>query len=218
MTPNDARQTSRSLGWVAWTLAVGLLVLSTGMGIGAWLLYQSAAEFVARGVEVEGRVIDLVEVIDREDRSRTYKPEYTFTDADGNEWTDVASVSTNPPSYDVGDKIAIVYDPDQPRDSRVNSFGALWLGPIILGVFSVVFLGAGGLVLPVANATAKTPHRPEPADTLRDDPFDDDRSDDDETHDDGFSFDSADRDRFSIEATDHDAGDHSSYDSPYDDE
>ena len=39
--------------------------------------------------------------------------------------------------FDIGEAVAVLYDPSHPRDARIDSFFQLWFAPLILG-----FLGS----------------------------------------------------------------------------
>jgi Protein of unknown function (DUF3592) len=55
--------------------------------------------------------------------------------------------STNEP-YKVGDRVAVLYSPDQPSAARVNSFFSLWYFPVFMLVAGGVLLLVGlGLLL-----------------------------------------------------------------------
>ncbi len=46
------------------------------------------------------------------------------------------SVSSSPPAHAVGDLVDVIYDADNPSNSKIDTFGERWL-------FPVVFVGAG---------------------------------------------------------------------------
>jgi hypothetical protein len=54
------------------------------------------------------------------------------------------SVGSRPAAFDVGEAVAILYDPVNPRDARINSFFQLWFAPLILGFLGLVFTSIGG--------------------------------------------------------------------------
>ena len=57
------------------------------------------------------------------------------TDAGAGKWT-----------YEVGQRVPIWYDPKQPSAIRIDSFGELWGGPLLVGVFGASFIVMGLLL------------------------------------------------------------------------
>lgn len=120
--------------WIALLLfgSVGLAALLFGVGWG-WQHYQ----FQHHGVRAEGRVVALVDT-----DSSTY-PQVEFTTNRGEAQRFRGGIGSSPPDYAVGDKVEVIYDPAQPREAIIASFGELWLAPLALGGFGLVFLLAG---------------------------------------------------------------------------
>lgn len=50
---------------------------------------------------------------------------------------------TNPPSYRVGERVQVLYDPGNPAHFSVNSFMSLWFGAVLFGGLGVVFSSVG---------------------------------------------------------------------------
>ncbi|RZJ47761.1 MAG: DUF3592 domain-containing protein [Flavobacterium sp.] len=115
---------------------VGLALL-----IGAFFLYQNKKSFLEKAITVEGTVTELLP--SRSDNSTTYKPVVTFTTKDDKKIEYTSSVSSNPPSYHVGEKVEIFYDPADPYDADINGFFSLWLAPLILGIMGSIFFLIG---------------------------------------------------------------------------
>ena len=121
-------------------LTVGAAVLA-----GAFYLYQDKQEFLKRAHTVQGTVVDLIPK--RSDNSTTYAPVVSFKTKKGEEITYTSSVSSNPPSYNEGETVEILYDPSDPKDASINGFASLWLGPLILGIFGTVFFLIGFFII-----------------------------------------------------------------------
>ncbi|HEX3628329.1 MAG TPA: DUF3592 domain-containing protein [Verrucomicrobiae bacterium] len=47
-------------------------------------------------------------------------------------------MSSSSYSYEVGDKVGVLYDPARPLRSNIDSFSAVWLGPLLMIVVSLV--------------------------------------------------------------------------------
>ncbi|MBE8726537.1 DUF3592 domain-containing protein [Flavobacterium hungaricum] len=117
-------------------LIIGLIALG-----GALYLYQNKREFLDKAITVQGTVKELIS--SRSKNSTTYKPLVSFITKDGKQIEYTSSVSSNPPSYEVGEKVEIFYDPADPYDADINGFASLWLGPLVLGILGIIFFSIG---------------------------------------------------------------------------
>ncbi|MEU1803314.1 DUF3592 domain-containing protein [Streptomyces sp. NPDC019937] len=70
-------------------------------------------------------------------------PVVEFTSAEGTSRTFRSSTGSNPPSYDEGDRVEVLYRADSPGDARINGFVSLWLLPLIFGGLGLVITGIG---------------------------------------------------------------------------
>jgi hypothetical protein len=115
-------------------------VLFAGIGLamlaGALAMVISTRDFIARAASADGEVIDLR-------GSKTLAPVVRFTDADGRTREFVSSVSSSPPSYDIGEKVVVLYDRGAPQDAKIKGWSDLWFGPTILGGMGSVFASIG---------------------------------------------------------------------------
>jgi hypothetical protein len=81
----------------------------------------------------EGRVVDFV-------RQKTTKTTRVYPvvayDVGGNryEFRDAESMGWFAPTYQLGDKVGVLFPPDRPTDGEIYSFGNLWLGPIACAI------------------------------------------------------------------------------------
>jgi hypothetical protein len=123
---------------------VGALML---VGALYWALHTRS--FVAQASLAEGTVIDLV-AVNSSSGSPTYKPVVRFVAADGRERQFASHFSSNPPSYQRGERVQVLYSVSRPEDAAINGFLALWLGPLIVGGIGFVLfsIGAGLAVVP----------------------------------------------------------------------
>ena len=110
-----------------------------------WVLMLGAAyyyghtswELSRSGASAVGTVVALKESPATEESGVTYAPVIKY-DADGQAYTFTSNNSSDPPAYKIGQKVDIIYDPAQPSRARVNSWGELWLMPLILGAAAAV--------------------------------------------------------------------------------
>jgi hypothetical protein len=83
----------------------------------------------------------------------------TFHTENGRDIMLTSSTGTNPPSFSSGQQVDVLYLPSQPEGTVINSFGQLWLDPVILAG-----LGAGFACIPaVAWLFVRDRQEPSPA-------------------------------------------------------
>lgn len=123
-------------------LCVGILML-----VGSLFAWNSTRRFIAHAQTTTGRVVELVEVRDKDGGSSTWKPVVRFAAPNGKNVTFSSSFSSNPAQYDVGESVEVLYLPDAPQDARIKGFGSLWFGATFLCGMGFLFaaIGAGFL-------------------------------------------------------------------------
>jgi hypothetical protein len=124
-----------------WTPRL-LFGVGTVLLVGAAVAAAFTARFIVNAERTEGTVIDLSRSEDSEG-SVTYNPVVEFTvDGRSIQFTS-SSGSSSPPS--VGDRVEVLYDPDDPSDARLSGFLDLWFFPLVAGALALV-CGVVGLV------------------------------------------------------------------------
>ncbi|MCH8543365.1 MAG: DUF3592 domain-containing protein [Alcanivorax sp.] len=113
---------------------VVLVVISVALGV-------NTTQFIADSVEAEGTVLSLQ--ASRSSDGTTWRPEVAFQAADGRTYRFVSSSGSNPPAYERGESVMVLYRPDAPEKSRIRGFFSLWGGALICGVLGAVFGGIG---------------------------------------------------------------------------
>ncbi len=123
---------------VGWVMAIsGPLFL-----IGALVAYTDTRMFIARAVRTEGIVVEMV--AGGLGSHITNAPVFTFSDDSGVEYTTLSALDSTPPTYKVGEKITVLYDPDNPTNAKIEGLFGLWGIPLILAAIGGVecLLGA----------------------------------------------------------------------------
>ena len=99
--------------------------------IAAWVALAIAlvsggftGRFISRSVVAKGTVTGLNE--QSGENGKMFAPEYTFTTQNGRTYNAVSTSSSNPPAYQVGQSIQVLYDPHYPEHNRIDSFWHLW--------------------------------------------------------------------------------------------
>lgn len=118
-------------------------LLGIAMLVGTFFLYRSTEAFLATSMKAEGSVVALV--TSRSNDSTTYRPVVQFTTQDGQAVEFTSSSGSNPPSYNKGERVEVLYSPTAPQEAKINGFFSLWGGAVILGILGGVFflIGAG---------------------------------------------------------------------------
>jgi hypothetical protein len=116
-SPNSEGRTRR---WPGAFVGIFLLV-GLGMLGGAGYLLVDTRHDVATGVGAEGVVMDLIAEHDS-DGDDVYYPRVRFVTPAGEPVEFTGSVGFSPPAFDIGEAVAVLYDPSDPRDARIDSF------------------------------------------------------------------------------------------------
>ncbi|MFB4369214.1 MULTISPECIES: DUF3592 domain-containing protein [unclassified Pseudomonas] len=120
--------------WLWIFLGIGALMLAGAVGI-------QVARFSdqAQMTRTEGSVVDI----------EGGCPTVSFTSLDGILGEYQSSTCSTPPSFDIGERVTVYYDPQNLERARIDSFEQNWMGSLILGGIGAVFLALGLLfVLP----------------------------------------------------------------------
>jgi hypothetical protein len=112
---------------LVWMILLGVAVY---VGRGSWELKQE-------GSSVTGTVVSLREVDETDNTGVTYAPVINY-DVQGRTYTYESSNSSDPPAYEVGEKVTLLYRPENPEEVRVNTWFDLWFLPAMLGGGGVV--------------------------------------------------------------------------------
>ena len=109
-------------------------------------LYNDNRVFLATAKETDGEVVELISK--RDSDGTTYRPRVRYRPQGGYDMFFESSVSSNPPAFDVGEKVKVLYEPGNPQSAKINSFMSLWFGVLISGVLGLIFsaVGLGTLV------------------------------------------------------------------------
>ena len=96
----------------------------------------------ADGIRTEGEVVDM-----SYSDSGGASPTVTFVTESGESVTHNAGMYTSPPEFEIGDRVTLWYDADNPRQLVLKGTDT-WVVPLITGIFFLVFggIGFGGLL------------------------------------------------------------------------
>jgi hypothetical protein len=126
-------------------LLVGVLFLLIGVGVliaGAVAAVKQSRESGSR-VAATGKVVDLVKKVFNPGSGGVYCPVVEFSTATGQFVRFESEFGTMPATHQVGQSIAIRYEPTDPQKAEVDSATSRWLVPGCMIGTGVLFLGMG---------------------------------------------------------------------------
>ncbi len=110
------------------------------VAVAAWLLVADWS-FARKAERSEGIVVALEERRGSKSRS-TWAPIVEHQTVQG-PVRFTSPGASSPPSYAVGDRVALLVDPADPANAQIDSFMERWFVPLIFGVLGVIFAGVG---------------------------------------------------------------------------
>ena len=122
------------------TVLIPILFGLPFLGFGTNELYKTYRD-VQVFVEAEGTVIYLNQSTDED--GTAYAPVVEFTTRDGQQVSYVSNFYSNPPDFEVGDAVDMLYNASDASEARINTWVRLWLFPIILTSIGLVAIGIG---------------------------------------------------------------------------
>jgi hypothetical protein len=117
-----------------WVLINLLALILAGV---AFYYGRTSWNLTRDGATAEGQVIKLKESAATEDSGITYTPVISY-EVYGQTHVFTSNVSSDPPAYNVGDRVNVVYEVANPAKARIDSWRELWLLPVILGISAVI--------------------------------------------------------------------------------
>jgi hypothetical protein len=144
------------------------LLIGIAMLLAARSVFNSRRAFIARAKTAEGTVIGLEKVEsnrevdpDRSDNGPSYAPIVRFQAAGGQQIEFTDAVATRPARNHFGQKLKILYDPDNPSEARVDESGSLYVAPLALLFIGLVFTALGSLGLHMSMNKVKVSAAPQ---------------------------------------------------------
>ncbi len=137
-------------------LIIGCLFL-----VGAALFTNHSITFQKTALRVQGTVVGMQKKISKDsDSSSTrisYSPIVDYTDLQNQSHQLESNSSSNPPSYEIGEKVEVLYQPGKAGSAQIDSWIDNWLGPVIIGGFGGIFsvIGLGVLFIPYLRGKQK---------------------------------------------------------------
>jgi tetratricopeptide (TPR) repeat protein len=145
-------------------MALGFLVILIGLSLLSVSLFLFLRQklFLGRARLTSGEVIGINQRASRHGPLRY--PVVRFQTPFGQAVEFEATVGTSFQAYRVGQRIQVVYDPENPQKASIRSFAQQWLGCLIVGLIGTAFLCAGPVILLVNSLVASLSQRQQTAD------------------------------------------------------
>jgi hypothetical protein len=124
---------------VKWVLRL-FLAIGVGLLVVGAVAFVRTAQFVAEAERATGTVIYLSGETDSEG-DVLYHPVVSFTTSEAETVQFVSAVGSSPPSAEPGDRVDVLYDPDDPYDAKLSGFFDLWFSSGVLGILGGMFIG-----------------------------------------------------------------------------
>jgi Protein of unknown function (DUF3592) len=131
-------------------IPIGVLLL-----LGAAWTISSTRTWVAHAVEVQGKVIEMVRIRDRDDGGYMFAPLVRFQTTDGRNIEFESSLRSNPPGYRTGQTVSVLYDPVEPQSAAIRGVFSLWLIPMVLGFMGSIFTAVGIAMVVLSGRAAR---------------------------------------------------------------
>ena len=120
-------------------------------GIGAVLLligglvFYNEQKFLKKAEVVNGTVVDY-NLSSSTDGGSTYCPVIDFNTKNAEPVRFYANVCSSPPSYNIGEQVEVVYDPEDIKHVQMNGFWSQYTGVVVLSCVGLPFflIGVGG--------------------------------------------------------------------------
>ncbi|WP_294844617.1 DUF3592 domain-containing protein [uncultured Gilliamella sp.] len=115
-------------------LSIGILILVARQSI-------KQIDFINSSVSATGTIVDFEESYSKDsdgNRSVSYFPIFQFVDNQEQVRKVKSNVGSNPPAYEKGDEIEILYDPLNSNHAKINTFFSMWLGEMIFGIIGIL--------------------------------------------------------------------------------
>ena len=117
-------------------LQVGCWIIFGNLFLAAFCLWGVYAGYTSwrlqnEGVTTTGTVVRLEESNSSEGGCCVYSPVVEFS-ANGQTHSFESGNASDPPAYDVGEVVNVIYDPSDPGTAQINKWTERWLFPILI--------------------------------------------------------------------------------------
>jgi hypothetical protein len=119
---------------IASALLIGVTVILVAVAI---LFFMRTRNFLEGSLSAEGVVVDFGTRY--QDGSTYYHPIVEYDLPNGETVVFQSGAGSKPPAYSVGEEVQVFYDPEDPKDARIDDWLDLYLVTLILGLMAFIF-------------------------------------------------------------------------------
>jgi hypothetical protein len=117
-------------------LKIGCLAVLINLFFMAFCLWGVYAGYISwklqtNGEKTEGTVVRLNEQNDSDGNCCTYVPVVEF-EADGRTYSFEGGTASDPPAYETGERVPVLYDPADPETAQIDKWSERWLFPMLI--------------------------------------------------------------------------------------
>ncbi len=124
---------------------LGGFFLLVGIGMFIWSVFwfSNRISNLENYVLTTGTVVEMEKSRDAENSGYVYSPIVSFKDQNGIEHTYNSGHASDPPEYEIGEKVELYYNSTEPEDAFLNSFFEKWVIGIALVVVGLALVPIG---------------------------------------------------------------------------
>lgn len=129
-------KTLNTVGTGVNRLQTGCWILFGNLFLGAFCLWGVYAGYISwtlqnEGITTTGTVVRLEESNSSEGGCCVYSPVIEFS-ANGQTYSFESDNASDPPAYEVGEVVDVIYHPSDPNTAQINKWSERWLFPVII--------------------------------------------------------------------------------------
>lgn len=122
---------------VANRVYIGCAILFANLFFAGFCLWGVYAGYVSwqldqNGQTTTGTVVRLEESDSSEGGCCVYSPVIEFVATNDQMYSFEGDTASDPPAYEVGEEVSVLYDPTNPDTAQINKWGERWLFPLII--------------------------------------------------------------------------------------
>ncbi len=119
------------------------LLVGIGMFIWSVLWFSNRINNLENYVITTGTVVEMERSTDPENSGYVYSPIVSFEDQNGITHTYNSGHASDPPAYEIGEKVELYYNSTDPEDAFLNSFFEKWAIGIALVIVGLALVPIG---------------------------------------------------------------------------
>lgn len=133
---DKAVTTAEKVGGIANRVQIGCWLIFGNLFLAGFCLWGVYAAYISwqlenEGVTTTGTVMRLEESNSSEGGCCVYSPVIEFN-VNGQTYSFESDNASDPPAYDVGEEVNVIYHPNDPNTAQINKWSERWLFPIII--------------------------------------------------------------------------------------